>query len=102
MQKMWSSSRISSAQEQQTPRWNTRPQESIHSGQFMVSQFEADAEEDEDNGIAVQDPDDAIITELNETNDEILLPVPITRKSNNSFIDISLAKLFKCMNLAYK
>lgn len=63
-------------------------QESIHSGHFMVSQFEADAQEDDDNGV---DPDEQAM--------EVALP---TNYNPVIEIDISLAKLFKCMNLAYR
>lgn len=71
-------------------------QESIHSGQFMVSQFEADAQEDDDNGI---DPEEPAINAESSTSMDVCLPTV-----NNSIIeiDISLAKLFKCMNLAYR
>lgn len=74
-----------------------QPQESIHSGQFMVSQFEADAQEEDDNGI---DPEEQVINPETSTSMEVCLPAAI----NNPVIeiDISLAKLFKCMNLAYR
>lgn len=72
-------------------------QESIHSGQFMVSQFEADAQEDDDdNGI---DPEAQATNPEASTSMDVCLPT-----LNNPIIeiDISLAKLFKCMNLAYR
>lgn len=70
-------------------------QESIHSGHFMVSQFEADAQEDDDNGI---DPEEQAVNR-EVTSMDVCLPT-----INNSLIEIdsSLAKLFKCMNLAYR
>ncbi|KAJ6635113.1 Carbohydrate-responsive element-binding protein [Pseudolycoriella hygida] len=60
----------------------------------MVSQFEADAQEDDDNGI---DPEEQAMQA--GTSMDVCLPT-----INNSIIeiDISLAKLFKCMNLAYR
>lgn len=71
-------------------------QESIHSGHFMVSQFEADAQEDDDNGV---DPEEQAVSAESSTSMDVCLPTvynPIIE------IDISLAKLFKCMNLAYR
>lgn len=92
--------------------------EIIHSGQFMVSHFEAEAQDDEDNGILMPDDDENCINEINTCNDVQLLSyspnynsdlidnsvtVPVNSRYNSSaVIDISLAKLFKCMNLAYK
>lgn len=71
-------------------------QESIHSGHFMVSQFEADAQEDDDNGI---DPEEQPVHPESSTSMDVCLPT-----LNNPIIeiDISLTKLFKCMNLAYR
>lgn len=71
-------------------------QESIHSGHFMVSQFEADAQEDDDNGV---DPEEQAINPESSTSMDVCLPTV-----NNPIIeiDISLTKLFKCMNLAYR
>lgn len=96
---------------------NTREKkerETIHSGQFMVSHFEAEAQDDEDNGITMPDDDENGITEVNTCNNVQLLStspiyndqsssstiVPVSNSS--AVIDISLAKLFKCMNLAYR
>lgn len=89
--------------------------ETIHSGQFMVSHFEAEAQDDEDQEIAMPDPDESAIIEINPCTDVQLLScmpnsdgnsntslVPVTRNNNTAVIDISLAKLFKCMNLAYR
>ncbi|XP_050302035.1 MLX-interacting protein isoform X2 [Anthonomus grandis grandis] len=79
--------------------------ESIHSGQFMVSQFEAEEQDDEDN-VAVPIP------EVIEDS-KVIVPVQVyirenVDSSNNRktqqqlFIDQSLAKLFQCMSLAYR
>lgn len=88
--------------------------ETIHSGQFMVSHFEAEAQDDEDSELLMPDLDENnTIAELNTCRDAVLL-AGTTGQSNNAIvasnlkssstalIDISLAKLFKCMNLAYR
>lgn len=87
--------------------------EIIHSGHFMVSHFEAEAQDDEDTELPMPDPDEsgASIVELNTCTDVALLPTnqinqsivtTNTKPNTNAVIDISLAKLFKCMNLAYR
>lgn len=87
--------------------------EIIHSGHFMVSHFEAEAQDDEDTELPMPDPDESVATivELNTCTDVALLPTnqinqsivaSHTKANNNAVIDISLAKLFKCMNLAYR
>lgn len=90
-----------------------RGKETIHSGHFMVSHFEAEAQDDEDTEIEMPDPDESAIIELNQCIEVQLMNssnpttstaiVPVNSKVNSSaVIDISLAKLFKCMNLAYR
>lgn len=83
--------------------------EIIHSGHFMVSHFEAEAQDEEDTELP--DPDESgAIVELNTCTDVTLACnqpmsqsiVATSVKPNNAVIDISLAKLFKCMNLAYR
>lgn len=87
--------------------------EIIHSGHFMVSHFEAEAQDDEDREISMPDPDDSgALIELGTCADVVLADgsgqssnvlVSISTRSNSSaVIDSSLAKLFKCMNLAYR
>lgn len=83
--------------------------ETIHSGHFMVSHFEAEAQDDEDTEISMPDPDESgAIVELNTCTDvQLVQPsnaiVPTSARPNTSaVIDISLTKLFKCMNLAYR
>lgn len=87
--------------------------ETIHSGHFMVSTFEAEAQDDEDTEIAMPDPDESgALAELNACTDVVLaggsgqssqvLVSTSTRSNSSAVIDISLAKLFKCMNLAYR
>ncbi|CAD6997143.1 unnamed protein product [Ceratitis capitata] len=94
--------------------------ESIHSGQFMVSHFEAEeAQEDdleEDDEVKMIDPEDpnlAKTEDLVNTCTEVQRFVP--RKisyvqetghigsavTSHLEIETSLTKLFKCMNLAY-
>lgn len=79
--------------------------ETIHSGQFMVSDFEADEQDDEEN-VAVPIP------ETTDTKTIVAL-VPVRsrdtqnyeenkRKQQQLAIDTSLSKLFQCMSLAYK
>lgn len=91
-----------------------KEKEIIHSGHFMVSHFEAEAQDDEDTELPMPEPDEssATIVELNRCSDVALLPsnqiishsvvAPHSKTNNNAVIDISLAKLFKCMNLAYR
>lgn len=90
-----------------------KEREIIHSGHFMVSHFEAEAQDDEDTELPMPDPDEssATIVELNTCTDVALLPTnqinqsivaSHTKTNDNAVIDISLAKLFKCMNLAYR
>lgn len=89
---------------------NKQEKEIIHSGHFMVSHFEAEAQDDEDTELP--DPDESgAIVELNTCTDVALLPTnqinqsivtTNTKPNTNAVIDISLAKLFKCMNLAYR
>lgn len=78
--------------------------EAIHSGHFMVSHFEAEAQDDEDE-LAVPVP------EVNEPKHEIVTIKPnkekyqLQRKNNHRpqiGIDTSLSKLFQCMSLAYR
>lgn len=87
--------------------------EIIHSGHFMVSHFEAEAQDDEDREISMPDPDDSgALIELGTCADVVLadgsgqssnvLVSTSTRSNSSAVIDSSLAKLFKCMNLAYR
>lgn len=87
-----------------------REKEIIHSGHFMVSHFEAEAQDDEDTELPMPDPDEnSAIVPLNTCTDVVACVnnqsqaiVAASAKTNNAVIDISLAKLFKCMNLAYR
>ncbi|XP_073824412.1 MLX interacting protein mondo isoform X3 [Musca autumnalis] len=93
--------------------------ESIHSGQFMVSTFEAEEAQDDldDSEVKMLDPEDPSLSKPDETNTcmEVQLYVPRKVAQQNKYgfnesagaitshleIETSLTKLFKCMNLAY-
>lgn len=80
-----------------------RERESIHSGHFMVSTFEAEEQDDEDE-VAVPIP------EVPEINTSVVPVKTFNQLDFNSTripqqqlsIDTSLAKLFQCMSLAYR
>jgi len=81
--------------------------EAIHSGHFMVSDFEAEAQDDEDD-LAVPVPDQ----EEQTTRFSIVPPGFFHNAFASSFndkstsqqlsIETSLNKLFQCMSLAYR
>ncbi|XP_008200427.3 carbohydrate-responsive element-binding protein isoform X2 [Tribolium castaneum] len=77
-----------------------REREAIHSGQFMVSTFEAEEQDDEDE-VAVPIPEGA-------EADTTIVPVKHSLRDINKnhqqqlSIDTSLSKLFQCMSLAYR
>ncbi|KAM7352370.1 MLX interacting protein mondo isoform 2-T5 [Cochliomyia hominivorax] len=94
--------------------------ESIHSGQFMVSTFEAEEAQDDldDSEIKMLDPEDPSLSKADDepnTCMEVQLYVPRKLAQQNKYgtnesqniitshleIETSLTKLFKCMNLAY-
>ncbi|XP_017494071.1 PREDICTED: uncharacterized protein LOC108382174 isoform X2 [Rhagoletis zephyria] len=94
--------------------------ESIHSGQFMVSHFEAEeAQEDdleEDDEVKMIDPEDPSLAKSEEavntcTDVQRFVPRKISHiqepghvgsvVASHLEIETSLTKLFKCMNLAY-
>lgn len=99
--------------------------ESIHSGQFMVSHFEAEEAQDDledDEEVKMLDPEDPSLDKAGEpanTCRDVQLYVPQTVAHFNRMdqecdessmglitshleIETSLTKLFKCMNLAYR
>lgn len=87
--------------------------EVIHSGHFMVSEFEAEAQDDEDTEISMPDPDESGMAPAGNTCTDVilagsscqsnnLLSSATARSNSSALIDQSLAKLFKCMNLAYR
>lgn len=91
-----------------TGRDSMHSRETIHSGHFMVSDFEAEAQDDEDE-LAVPVPEEesgklAIMAPANfslekflggNSNDKMTLQQQLS-------IETSLNKLFQCMSLAYR
>lgn len=82
-----------------------RGKEAIHSGHFMVSHFEAEEQDDEDE-LAVPLPE---VTETKDTFDVVEVKTirtkenPIVKVNHQQLaIDTSLSKLFQCMSLAYR
>lgn len=87
-------------------------EEAIHSGHFMVSSFEAEAQDDEDE-VAVPVPEEVL---ENKTIVAIKPPPPSyfdlgavqSLQQSGKFpwnrltIETSLTKLFQCMSLAYR
>ncbi|XP_072943386.1 MLX-interacting protein isoform X2 [Epargyreus clarus] len=90
----------------------TRPgKETIHSGHFMVSHFEAE-EQDEYDDLAVPIPDEEQNVQKTSVVATYTVPgvaetFPLSDKEESKqhqqlSIEISLTKLFKCMTLAYR
>ncbi|XP_076654476.1 MLX interacting protein mondo isoform X4 [Halictus rubicundus] len=80
--------------------------EAIHSGHFMVSDFEAEAQDDEDE-LAVPVPDEeaakmAIITPLGFLHEKFASTFYSKKSPQQLSIETSLNKLFQCMSLAYR
>ena len=80
--------------------------ETIHSGHFMVSDFEAEAQDDEDE-LAVPVPDEeaakiAIIASTGLLQEKFASSSSNDKTSQQLSIETSLNKLFQCMSLAYR
>nr|XP_031840894.1 carbohydrate-responsive element-binding protein isoform X7 [Nomia melanderi] len=80
--------------------------ETIHSGHFMVSDFEAEAQDDEDE-LAVPVPDEeaakmAIIAPLGFLHEKFASSFSSKKSPQQLSIETSLNKLFQCMSLAYR
>lgn len=100
----------------QTNQNNMRPQkktqkETIHSGHFMVSHFEAEAQDDEDElagAVPVPESESAKLTVVGVTPAGINAQAFIIANKNDRAnsqqlsIETSLTKLFQCMSLAYR
>lgn len=76
--------------------------ETIHSGHFMVSEFELEAQDDDDL-VAVPVPEE----ESRPLSSTVGVTLQISRLNTKEgaaqlSIDSSLSKLFKCMSLAYR
>lgn len=79
--------------------------ETIHSGHFMVSDFEAEAQDDEDE-LAVPVPEEeaarlAIIAPVGFSLDKFVSSSN-EKSAQQLSIETSLNKLFQCMSLAYR
>ncbi|XP_011881739.1 PREDICTED: MLX-interacting protein isoform X2 [Vollenhovia emeryi] len=84
------------------------PRETIHSGHFMVSDFEAEAQDDEDD-LAVPVPEQEVQTTRFSITvppgsfyDTIASSLNDKSTSQQLSIETSLNKLFQCMSLAYR
>lgn len=81
--------------------------ETIHSGHFMVSDFEAEAQDDEDE-LAVPVPDEeatarlSIIAQPGSAVERFIANSSNDKSSQQLSIETSLNKLFQCMSLAYR
>ncbi|KAG7188203.1 hypothetical protein KM043_016078 [Ampulex compressa] len=80
--------------------------ETIHSGHFMVSDFEAEAQDDEDE-LAVPVPEEeaarlAIIAPAGFSLENFVSGSTLDKNSQQLSIETSLNKLFQCMSLAYR
>ncbi|XP_068629575.1 MLX-interacting protein isoform X2 [Battus philenor] len=83
--------------------------ETIHSGHFMVSHFEAE-EQDEFDDLAVPVPDEeqtvqknsVVATYTGSSETYTLSDKEESKQHQQLSIEISLTKLFKCMSLAYR
>lgn len=88
-----------------------RPEkETIHSGQFMVSHFEAEGQEDDFDDLAVPVPDEeqsslkvaVMTTYITPGSTFSSIPDKSNKPQHQVNIETSLTKLFKCMTLAYR
>lgn len=88
-----------------------RHKEAIHSGHFMVSNFEAEAQDDEEDiavpvpeeaETAVTVPDVAVQERAKDRFDSLVTLLNSSDSGPNSQIDCSFTKLFQCMSIAYR
>lgn len=87
-----------------------RPEkETIHSGHFMVSHFEAEAQDDFDDLVTVPDEEQnvqkvtTVATYTVSGAPKPYMPdIEESKQHQQLSIEISLTKLFKCMTLAYR
>lgn len=88
-----------------------RHKEAIHSGHFMVSNFEAEAEDEDDIAVPVPEeastvdtvPDVAVQERVqNQFKSLVSLLNTSAVPQGNNLIDVSLTKLFQCMSIAYR
>lgn len=82
--------------------------EIIHSGHFMVSNFEADAQDDEDVFASnsdegkCEDTNSNVATLSSSSSNNQGSAVHKVRPTQHISIETSLTKLFQCMSLAYR
>ncbi|KAL1451770.1 hypothetical protein WDU94_006118 [Cyamophila willieti] len=83
---------------------NVKRKESIHSGHFMISQFEVDEEEDEIMPQVPQDDIKMVIEPVTIVQYGGVRPSSGMRRGRvqSDVIETSLTKLFECMSLAYR
>eukprot|EP00092_Neocalanus_flemingeri_P006005 GFUD01006467.1.p1 GENE.GFUD01006467.1~~GFUD01006467.1.p1 ORF type:complete len:854 (-),score=169.48 GFUD01006467.1:652-3213(-) len=88
-----------------------RHKEAIHSGHFMVSNFEAEAQDEDDIAVPVPEeastadtvPDVAVQERVqNQFKSLVSLLNTSAVPHGNNLIDVSLTKLFQCMSIAYR
>lgn len=81
--------------------------EAIHSGQFMVSHFEAEEQDDEDD-VAVPVPETEVKNSLENIPEQFNIALTRSNQENGKLsnqqlsIETNLSKLFQCMSLAYR
>lgn len=82
--------------------------ETIHSGHFMVSHFEAEAQDDEDVLVPVPEDDSRVSPSQecgnsgNITGYDVSVTGSVSQNKQHLPIETSLTKLFQCMSLAYR
>ncbi|XP_066255325.1 MLX-interacting protein isoform X1 [Euwallacea similis] len=77
--------------------------ESIHSGQFMVSQFEAEEQDDEDNlAVPIPEVDAKTVVPIKAYLQGPLDALNSRNQQQPICIEHSLSKLFQCMSIAYR
>lgn len=86
--------------------YDKREKEAIHSGHFMVSHFEAEEQDDEDD-VAVPIPETEVKNSLENIPAQFHIALtrghPENGRNNQQLsIETNLSKLFQCMSLAYR
>jgi len=75
--------------------------ETIHSGHFMVSEFEAEAQDDEfEVAVPVPERNASSVPQGNEL--QVFQKTTTNLQTGHLAIETSLTKLFQCMSLAYR
>ena len=96
----------SSAQSVRVKRESSKDsRETIHSGHFMVSDFEAEAQDEDELAVPVPEEEAArlaIIAPPNVALQRFFSNNAVNKSSQQLSIETSLNKLFQCMSLAYR